>query len=197
MSRNVIAPAVLSEAMTWPSRARAVQVYDQFSYGKAAALLLDIKDVRRQIADAYDPHIARAYAMHKLLVKDKKDAEAPLVEAENAIKGALAAYDVEEQQRRLAEQERLRQEAVAIEEQRRLDEVARLKAEAAATGNTGLLQEAMQVMAEPIAIPAIYVAPEMAPVPGIVHRETWKAHVTDLQALIAYVAKRPDLTNLL
>lgn len=197
MSDAVIAPTILSEAMTWPSRARGIQVYDVHSYQRAAALLLDIKDTRRKIADAYDPHIARAFATHKMLVADKKSAEAPLVEAEDAIKTALAIYDAQQEQERQRETERLRAEARAIEEQRRLDEAARLEREAAATGDVTLAEDAAALLARPIEVPAIFALPTTPKVSGITHKTLWSAEVVDFAKLVQYVANKPEMLNLL
>jgi len=196
MSATPIAPALVSEALTWPARARTVQVYDIHSQRRAVEALLQIKEHLRAVADAYNPHIARLHAAHKELLASRKEVETPLVEAEALIKAALSAYDIEQAKERAEAQERLRRDAVAQEEQRRLDEAARLKDEAAATGNLDLLHDAAALLEQPVEVPAIFV-PEPAPIAGIQHRETWRAEVKDLRALIGCVAARPDLTHLL
>lgn len=188
---------VMAEALSWPQQAHMARVVDAPSYERAAGMLLGIKDLRKKIADTFDPHIDRAYKAHKALVQEKKDAEAPLLEAEMTIKGHLRAYD-DEQERVRREAERLAQEQARKDaEARALAEAAAMEREAAATGDEALRAEAHEIIAAPIVVPVVSVAKATPKVSGIAYTETWSAEVTDLGALIRYVAAHPEFAPLL
>lgn len=147
--------------------------------------------------------------------------------AETALKGAMIAYDREQERkaaeaRRKAEEEaRLERERIAAEareaERRAKEEADRIAQEAAAAAASGdqakaeeLKQQAEQTAAAGHAeAEAIAVAAEMvvaAPVPiataapkvaGLSTRQNWKARCTDKMALIRFVAEHPEHQHLL
>lgn len=165
--------AGVTEAQAWPDRALATVIYDDDTYAKACALLLGIKDLRKKIADTFDPHVKRAHEAHKALVKEKADAEAPLAEAERTLKATIGEYD--------REQERLR-----IERQRVLDEEARRLAEAqtleqaVALEAAGETVEAEAVLAAPIApVPLAPVAKAVPKVAGVSVRKVFAFRIVD------------------
>lgn len=182
--------AVVERALTFPDQARAIRIADAVSYAQACEFLKGIKALRSEIADTFQPHITRAHESHKALLKEKADAEAPLAEAERIAKSALVTYDQQQEQARRAEEARVRAELQRQETERRL-------AEAVALEDAGELAEAEALIDEPITVPVVAVAPTMPKVSGITYRETWSAEVTDLAALVAYVATRPEFAGLL
>lgn len=189
---------VVTEALSWPDRARRVQILDALSYTGACELLKGIKALRQKIADTFDPHVKRAYESHRALVKEKADAEAPLTEAERVLKNAIRAFDDEQERRRREEQRRLEEAARREEETRRLEQAAAMEREAREFGDAGLEREAHALIEEPIAPPPVAAVAKATPrVSGITYRTTYSARVTDLRALIQYVARHPEHANLL
>lgn len=182
--------AVVEQALAFPDQARALRILDAETYGRACEFLKDVKAFRTQIADTFDPHIRRAYESHKALVREKQNAEAPLAEAERITKAALVTYDQEQERIRRAEAARIQDELRRQEEERRLCEAVELEA-------VGESAEAEALIEEPIVVPTVAVAPSTPKVSGIAYRETWSANVTDLAALVKYVATNPQFAGFL
>lgn len=177
--------AVVEKALAVPDQARALRISDSGSYALACDFLKNVKALRTEIADTFEPHIKRAHEAHKALLKEKNDAEAPLAEAERIVKAALVVYDQEQERIRRAEAARLQEELRQQETERRLAEAVELEA-------AGETAEADALIAEPITVPVVAVAPTTPKVSGITYRETWAANVTDLAALVKYVASNPQ-----
>ena len=76
---------ISTKAMTVPDKARAIEITDDTTYKGAAEFLLTIKDLRKQIDEAFNPIIDAAHNAHKEALAQKKRADAPLVEAEYII----------------------------------------------------------------------------------------------------------------
>lgn len=178
------------KALAFPEQARALSITDALSYAQACEFLKGIKALRTEIAETFEPHIKRAHESHKALLKEKADAEAPLADAERIAKSALVVYDQAQERIRRAEQERLQAELRRQEADRRLNEAVALEAE-------GEAAEAEALLEAPVAVPVVAVAPTTPKVTGISYRETWSAAVTDLGALVKYVAAHPQFAGLL
>jgi hypothetical protein len=181
---------VTAKALTYPDQARALVIADAGTYQQACDFLKGIKALRTEIAETFEPHIKRAHEAHKALLKEKADAEAPLAEAERITKGALVIYD--NAQEKLRREEAARQQAKL----RRQEEERRL-AEAVALEEAGDAAEAEALIEEPIIVPTVAVQPSTPKVSGIAYRETWSASVTDLGALVKFVAANPQFAALL
>ena len=188
---------IREEALSWPERANAVRIVDNASYVNATELLKGIKALRRRIGEVFDPHVTRAHEAHKALVREKKDAEAPLTEAEGLIKRALVQYTDKQERQRREDEQRLRDEARRREEQRRLEEAAALEQQAVESGNVALGREAEALLEAPVHTPAVQVAPTTPKVSGISYRETYRAQLVNLMALVTHVATHPEHANLL
>jgi hypothetical protein len=83
---------VATLALSIPDAAKKLAITDDISLSIGNELLLSIKDLRKQIADTFDPIIRKAHEAHKAAVGAKKDAEAPLVQAEGIVKPAISGY---------------------------------------------------------------------------------------------------------
>jgi hypothetical protein len=191
---------VTDEALTWPDRARTAAVVDPASYQAAGELLKGIKQLRQKIAETFDPHIKRAFDSHRALCEEKRQAEAPLTEAERVLKNALVTYDTEQERLRREEQRRLEREAQQEQERLSLERAAALEREGNAFGDTAMVDEARQVLEEQLQAPPPPIAAVQKATPrvaGIVHRSTWSARVTDMMALIRFVAANPSHAGLL
>lgn len=190
--------AVTERAMTWPERARAIQIVDERTYIDAAETLKGIKALRSEVDAAFDPIVKAAFDSHRTAVAQKRKAEAPLTEAEGIIKATLGEYAREQERRRLEEQRRLDAIAREEEETRRLEQAAAMEAEGHQFGDDALVQEAHALIEQPIiAPPAAPLARAVPKVAGISYRETYGAEVTNLLLLVQHVAKNPGLLPLL
>jgi hypothetical protein len=189
--------AVTARALSWPDQAKALRIIDGPTYERAAALLVDIKGLRKEVDAAFDPIIADAHRAHRTACEKKRQAEAPLVEAERLVKASMSEFTVEQERLRQAEERRLQEAARQEEESRLLAEAAALEREAVATHDDGLLQEAHELIERPIVAPPVSVARTVPKVSGVVHRENWSARVTSVAALIKFVAAHPEHQNLL
>lgn len=181
---------VTQRALSMPEQARAVRITDPASYERACDFLKGVKALREEISETFDPHIKRAYEAHRALCAEKKDAEAPLAEAERIVKNGLVAYDQAQERIRREEQRRLEDQARREEEDRRLAEAETLAA-------CGAPEMADALLSEPIDTPVVAVAPTTPKVTGISYRENWSARITDLHALVKFVAANPSHIGLL
>lgn len=174
----------------WIDLADHLEISDQPSVEMAAGHLQAIADLQREADKIFDPIISKAHQTHKEALAQKKNVTAPLDKAEQIIKSKLSAYTQEQQRIRLAEERRLREEAereAALEREREIE----------AAESLGASAEEVQALTEaPLVRRPVVVAPPPKQT-GFSARETWKAEVTDLDALVKYVASRPELSNLL
>ena len=93
---------VESRALARPDEARALVVTDNESMARAHTMLADIRALRKEIQDTFRPLAEKAHQAHKAIVQKQKEAEVPLIEAENYLKPAILAY--------MDSQDRLRRE---------------------------------------------------------------------------------------
>lgn len=180
------------KALTITEQAAAVRIKDQVTYDSAVDLLKGVKALRKEAEAHHRPVIEAAYRAHKAATDALKRIDDPLKQAETHVKGRIGAWDME--------QERLRRE-----EQRRLEEEARRKAEEEALAAAIAAEAAGATVAE---VEAIVDEPTIAPVvappaptyqkaEGVVTRKSYNPEVVNLVELIQYVAKNPNLANLL
>ena len=125
--------ALVAQSSTHLAEARAFKIVDQATLEQAGGFLTGLKALQKKIADTFDPHIARAHAAHKALVKEKNDAAQPLIDAEAVYKPKILAYQqAEEAKRREAERiarEKAEREAAALRA-KAAEEEAKAKAKA-------------------------------------------------------------------
>lgn len=174
---------LVQTALSWPARAEAARVVDDASYLQVADWLKAIKALRTKIAAIYDKNIKRWHEGHKIAVKEKADAEAPLVQAEALFKKHLADYATAQEIRRKAEEARLAELARREEENRRLVEAAALEEEGVATGDADMVQTAQQIMAAPVVAPVVTLPKSTPTVAGLSFREVWKYRITNIDLL--------------
>src|SRR4051812_21581758 len=110
--------ALAVEATTWAAKARTLRIVDRDSCLNASHLLRSVKTLRLQVQKWFEPHVEasmetkrKAEAARKALCDERDKMEAPLVEAENLLKRSLLAYEAEQERQRLAEEQRLQEEA--------------------------------------------------------------------------------------
>jgi len=180
---------VESKALALPDRARAIRVIDTESFQSAGAMLVDIKGLRGEINEAFDPTIKAANNAHKTAVAAKKRVEAPLAEAEQIIKVQMGTYQTEQERRRIAAQKRI------DDETRRMEEEKRIKS-AEAAEKAGMPDIAERIISAPIVVVPAKM-PEIPKAEGVSFRESWKAEVVDLTALTIFAAANPGMIAML
>lgn len=168
--------SVEQKALTLPEKARMIVVLDQVTFKSACEFREVIKAIQKEINEAFDPIISKAFASHKEACNQKKKAEAPLVEAKGIIEPNISQY--------LAEMERIRkkEEARLTEIARKAEEEAKL-AEAAAFEAVGDKDVAEEIINEPIRVAPV-VLPKANLNSGVNMRETWSAEVVSLPNLL-------------
>lgn len=140
------------------------------------------------VAELKEPKKRASEAHAALVAFEKKMREVP-TRMKNLLNGRILDFQNAEKKR--ADDERKRLEAEQLEEQKRRDELANWAEQ------EGDKEYAAQVRATPV-IP-LPVPPKKAEpiVAGAGTRTTWKAAVTDMAALVQYVATHPEHINLL
>src|SRR4249920_2259980 len=148
--------ALAAETQDWASRAHDLVVDSRESCTNASLLLRSIKTLRNQVQDFWAPHIdaametkRKAEAGRKALADERDRMEAPLVEAERRLKGALLAYEVAQEQARLEEEARLQAEAQRHAEAVTLAAAAAMERDAILAGDADMLAEAESILNQP------------------------------------------------
>lgn len=167
-----------ADALAIPERIMALAIRDQQSLDVFNGLLVEVDARLEYFSDLYDPQIAKANALHKSLLADKKKLTDPLERAKKAGREKVAEYLYQEDQKRLAA-ERAKQLA---------DEKAKREAEKAVDKAHELIQKGQDAKAEVVVdkatekIEAIKAAAPVVPEKPVADfslRETWEFEVTD------------------
>lgn len=164
------------KALSLPDQAKQLVITDNPSYERAAAFLLDIKALQKEINATFDPITKKAHEAWKESLNQKKKVEEPLNQAEAIIKPQIAAYIDEQERKRREEEARLQAEA------NRRDEEARI-AEATALEKAGNDEAAAAVLSAPSFTPPV-TAPKLVPkIQGISAKQIWKWRITNASAI--------------
>lgn len=181
-----------NQAMTWPEKARAIEITDAPSYQLACNELLGIKALRGEVETTFGPIVSSAHGTWKEALAGRKRADDPLNEAESILKQRIGTY--QQEQRRIAQeaerQARIEAERLALEA--REVEIEEAEAQGAS------VQEVATIIERPVV--HFTPPPVRAAVPvvqGVSMRETWAAEVTDVAALVRYAAANPQYVSLL
>lgn len=197
--------AIATKIAPISGRAKSVTISNDAEYASAGEFLKVIKGLRAEVDSVFDPIIKAADAAHKEAIAQKRKVEAPLADAEAALKCKVAGYIRAQQEERRLEQERLRKiaEEVARQDTLRLQREAQQRAEeeqllrAQKLAELGKADEAAEVLVADVVVrpvmpvqvnkSAIEVKP-VAKVEGISVRRSYSAEVTDLHLLVVAVA---------
>jgi hypothetical protein len=149
-------------------------ITDDESFRTAGAILVRIKALRALVESLFTPHIKRAFETHRALLEDRRRLDTPLAEAESILKRRVAAFSLEEEERRARE---ARRHAAEGQEAR----TARVWAEVEALEAAGYRGEAADLVQEFVNAPPVVVSLTPAPLkaPGISYREVWRYEVID------------------
>jgi len=193
-----------TEALAYPSRAQKIIVHDNNSLTIANDFVQSIKEMRKEVADTFDPIIEKARKARDEALAQKKRYDEPLKEAEKIIKLSIASY-LEEQDkiRREAEEkaareeeERQKKEEEAIERAKKYDDIG-MKEEAEAIIKEiplpELIEEVPRPAADGLAIKKIVDFAKITQlvesskgrikIPGIEIYPVWKWKITNRQLI--------------
>jgi hypothetical protein len=174
----VVVEKAKADALAIPDRIGTLVIRDQESLDIFNGLLIEVDARLEYFSDLYDPQIAKANALHKSLLADKKKLTDPLERAKKAGRAKVADYLYEEDQKRLA----------AARERQLAEEKAEREAEKAVDKAHELIEKGQDAKAESIidkatekieAIKAAAPAVPEKPVADFSLRETWEFEVTD------------------
>lgn len=157
-------------------RVKSLVIVTAEDYTTGAGYLREINGLRKEIGATFDPIIEQAHRAHKEAINQKKRHEEPLAQAERVIRGALAAYDAEQDRKKREEERRLQAEARKLEEERRL-------AEAVEAEQSGDQEQAEQIIAAPVYVAPVVLAKETPKVDGVSFRDVWKFDIIDPDAV--------------
>lgn len=172
--------ALEQKALGFPDLARAIEVKDPESFKAANEFLHGVRGLKKEISNYCDPEIKAADTLHKNLVKKKKEALAPLNEAEGIVGPKIVTYkrkEEEERQRAIAEARKKE------EERRRKEEELRKKAEEAQKEGESQWSEEFKVEAEQVSKSTfkkeLKEAPQVTKIEGTYVRKNWKWRLKD------------------
>ena len=166
------------DALALISRASAIVVRNQDDLDGANDYLAEIKRRIEYFSGLYDPQIAKANALHKGLLFDKKQFTDPLERAAKVINPKIADYLYEEDQKRLAvaRARQLAEDKAAREAEKAADKAHEL----IQNGQEGRVAAVVEKAAEKIeAIKAAAPVMPDKPVADFALRETWSFRVKD------------------
>lgn len=176
MNEQAEVETVRMVALSFPERARQIEITTADQYSAAANFLREIKTCRKRIADVFGPIVRAAHEAHKRAKAAQTEADQPLDQAEGIVKQSMIAYDTEQAQ--IARQRQIEAEAAA----RRAEE-QRIVEEAAALEQAGEAQAAQELIEAPVIAPVVMVEKATPAVEGITYREAWQFEVIDANAV--------------
>lgn len=179
-------------ANTWLTKAETALIVDRPSFQDAAGNLDIIIAFRKQAEDHHRPIIKAAHEAHKQAVAALQRVDDSFKQAELKYRTKMASFLAEEKRR--ADEERLRLEAE--ERKRHEEEQEKAIEQAEAAGATPAEVQAIIQQAE--ATPAVQVfVPEPEKPRGYAMPETWSAEVIDIKVLCRAIADGQASANLI
>lgn len=173
-----------TQAVAVRSEMAAIKIEDQPSYDlaveKRTSAVKWLKD-----ADAFfDPSIADAHALHKKLIGQKKTVCGPVQTTIEVINKELIRYDREQEQKRLARQRELDEQARKEAEEQKLADAIHME-------DQGADAETVEaVLSEPVhAMAPVVAAPTYQKSAAVVYRDNWNGECFDLSAVVKAAAK--------
>lgn len=186
---TALAPKELQEkVIPIVDAAKTLAIRNNDTYVEATSLLTAIKTMRREIANTFDPIIAKQFAAHREACEQKRRHESPLIEAENLLKRGIVGFQKERERIRRQEERRLQEIARKAEEDRKL-------AEAKAAEDAGDHKTANEIINETPAVPPVILTSPVPKVSGVVTKENWNFRIVDVKA-IPHEYMIPDLVKI-
>jgi len=166
-----------TQALAWPERASALAVTDQASHDRAAALVIEVVELRRRVQKHHAPIKEAAHKAHRAAVDAEKRLLDPLQRAEATLKKAIGAWEDWREHLRQEEQRKLE------EAQHQADEEARIARAQEALEQDAPQERIEEILETPVVQRPAAVAPTYEKTKGVTRRVEWRAEVTDPQAL--------------
>jgi hypothetical protein len=174
---------VQQQHLSIAERAGQMDVYDADSADRAGRMLVEVRGTLKAIEEARFQITRPLDEAKSRAMEQQKNAQQPFLDAEQHLKGIITSYEV-------SERNRIRAEAAEAEA-----EQARLEVAAQNAAERGEYDEAQQLQQQRDATGSVEKVHRAA---GTQMRYTWKAEVTDLDALVKAVASNTMLpSNLL
>jgi hypothetical protein len=190
-------PELASKTQEWPERARTLVIDSPEGYSYAAQLLTGIKALLKEIETSCSPVVKAALDAHRAALKQRRQLEEPLLDAEKTIKSMMAEYFRNQAAKRREDQEKRLAAWLDRARAQRAAEVASL--EAAGDHDMAIATAAAplppQEPGEDDAVPTTT---------GIAVRKIYRAEVSDFAVLVRSVHEgrcplkclKPDMTVL-
>lgn len=165
--------------------ARALVVSNLAEHAVGQEALKRIATASKKVEELFKDPKALAHKAHKAITQAEAQLLEPLKEARRIVSDKL--YQYEEAERRRAEEEARQKE----EEARRAEEERQLL-DAVAAEESGDKEGAAAILEEETVVPTIAPQPAVAKTKGVSGAVPYAAEVTDLKALVKWVAARCD-----
>jgi hypothetical protein len=183
-----------TKALSLFDQANALRIQDQPTYDQAVEFLKGVKALRNEAESQMRPVVDAAHKAHKAACDALKRIDAPLEQAERAVKQMIAAWSAEQERIRRAAEDRLRLEAQRQAEAEAEQQIEQAEAEGASEAEVLAMIEQAAMLPTP---PPLTVAPTYKAAAGVAVRKTWVAEVTSVRNLILFVAQKPEYEYLL
>jgi hypothetical protein len=216
-----------TKALTWAQQAQAIVIKDEATYLQASEMLTGVVALKKEAIAHHKPMKDTAKRAHEAACDAERRVVEPLKAAEEILRPAVTAYQVErdrrieEENRRNREEaarkqreedERYEREMAAQQEAARQREEEQRLADAAQAQAEGASAEEVDAILETPAPIAAYVEPVQPPRPVMAAvipqtyaraagvskpRDNWSCEVVNLYDLVKYAATNPEWTGLL
>lgn len=158
-------------------QAGVLSVTDDVSFSYGGEMLLEIKRRSKLVEDRFAEPVSLAHKAHKALTVLRDSVLAPFKQAETTIKGKLGTYQMDVEQKRREEADRVRRQEEAKAESERI-------AKAEKQMDSGDLEGAEQTLNAPAAPVTVRVqTPEAPKVAGVSMRDEVKYEIMDPNAV--------------
>ena len=163
----------------------AAKIKDQESYEVAADYLQSVKGLSKKILEYFKEDTDRAHSLWKSLTIKRSDANDPLLIAEKTIKKSMSTYLGEKERKEKIEQERL------LAEQRKINDDAKIAA-AEHASDSGEQEKAEAILNTPTVVAPVQI--EKTKTEGISAPKRWNIEVVSKMGLIRDVidGKAPE-----
>lgn len=182
--------AIESSLVPIVREAEDLTVTDAASHAEALLIGKRAAAAKAQFEALLASSISAAHAAHRELTALRSKLTEPCERAMSIVGSKAIAWKRQAEAAARAKEERLRAEALAAEQARQLDD-------AIAAEESGDADSVDAILDETPTVPVVHVAPDVGHVAGASVRGTWKARVTDVEALIRHVAANPECVSFL
>jgi hypothetical protein len=175
------AVAIKEENLKMLESAKAFTITDQSGYEYVVDIVKKVKDRRKMWGNLIKPVKEAARSAWQKVVDLEKEVDTPLSVIENEVcKPKLISWEIEQENKRRAEQERISAQLKKQDEEAKLAVAVELEA-------GGNQQAAEHIINTPTIAPAIEL-PRTTAVKGVSYRDQYSAVVIDMKAFVDAVA---------